>query len=66
MATAIDIRAAMKRCATKATEDYPADIQGRSVAFLARLTGSLEHLGEAELAELPWSVTCTAPYTRPE
>lgn len=58
---AAKLRAVIKRCAKTAQEQHPDDLDMRSRAFASRLTGSLECLGDVELASVVWRMTSSTP-----
>lgn len=61
MTTAAAFRAAIKRCAANATADAPADEERRPANFIARLSASMESLGDHELDALFWGLLDQGP-----
>ena len=63
MTTIATLRDAVKRCSESAFKDHPYHTDARLHSFVARLSGSMEHLGERELDETFWGVleTVSAP-----
>lgn len=56
MMSAAAFRDAIKRCATNATKDAPADEERRLANFVARLSASMESLGDHELDAMLWGL----------
>lgn len=62
MMSAAAFRDAIKRCAANATKDAPADEERRLTNFVARLSASMESLGDHELDAMLWGLLdCPAP-----
>lgn len=56
MITAAALRDAIKRCAANAAKDAPADEERRVMNFVARLSASMESLGDHELDAMLWGL----------
>jgi len=54
--TAAALRAAIVRCAANASKDAPADEDRRLANFVARLSASMESLGDHELDAMLWGL----------
>jgi hypothetical protein len=65
MATAKQLRAGILECAAKATASEPANTEARLHCFIARLSGKMEGLGEAELDQALWALFSTPQPQRP-
>lgn len=63
MATAAALRKAILQDALAATRSYPENVEARLHSFIARLSGSMEGLGERDLDTALWKLfeTPTAP-----
>jgi len=61
MITVASLRTAIARSAAKASEDAPADAEMRVAAFVARLSGSMESLGDHELDAMIWGLLDMPP-----
>lgn len=60
--TAATLRAAIVRCAANASKDAPADEERRLANFVARLSASMESLGDHELDAMLWGLLdCPEP-----
>ena len=55
MTTANQLRTAIKTCAKRVTENEP-NTDLRAKLFVARLSGSMEILGETELDQILWAL----------
>jgi len=64
MTTVASFRAAIKRCAANATTDAPADEERRLANFVARLSASMESLGDHELDAMLWGLLDSPEPTR--
>lgn len=56
MIPASAFRDAIKRCAANASKDAPADEERRLANFVARLSASMESLGDHELDAMLWGL----------
>lgn len=56
MTTAAKLRDTLLRCAREATTAEPNSVEYRLHAFIAKLSGSLEGMGERELDETLWAL----------
>ena len=56
MTTAAQLRAAIFSAAENALTTEPADLDARARSFIARLSGSMQHLQERELDRAVWSI----------
>lgn len=65
MATAAQLRAAILDCAAKAIAAEPTNTEARLHSFIARLSPTMEHLGEPELDAALWALFETAPAVLP-
>jgi len=72
MITVAAIRTAISNCVAQASADAPTDAELRVTAFVARLSGSMESLGDHELDAMIWGLfdmpptrLCTAPLLNP-
>lgn len=73
MITVAALRTAIARCVTQASTDAPTDAELRVTAFVARLSGSMESLGDHELDAMIWGLfdmppqprLCAAPVLNP-
>ena len=73
MITVAAIRTAIANCAAQASTDAPTDAVLRVTAFVARLSGSMESLGDHELDAMIWGLfdmpppaqLCAAPLLNP-
>ena len=61
MITAATLRTAIASCVTQASADAPADADLRVAAFVARLSGSMESLGDHELDAMIWGLLDMPP-----
>ena len=59
------LRDAIKRCVSNANADAPADADLRVMAFVARLSGCMESLGDHELDAMLLGLFDQAPAARP-
>jgi len=64
MITVASLRTAIATCVARASEDAPADAEMRVTAFVARLSGSMESLGDHELDAMIWGLFDMPPQTR--
>ena len=64
MITVAAIRTAIATCVARASEDAPADVDMRVTAFVARLSGSMESLGDHELDAMIWGLFDVPPQPR--
>lgn len=64
MTTVAAFRAAIKRCATNASKDAPTDEERRLANFVARLSASMESLGDHELDAMLWGLLDSPEPTR--
>lgn len=62
--TAAALRAAIVRCAANASKDAPADEDRRLANFVARLSASMESLGDHELDAMLWGLLDSPEPTR--
>lgn len=62
--TAAALRAAIVRCAANASKDAPADEERRLANFVARLSASMESLGDHELDAMLWGLLDSPEPTR--
>jgi hypothetical protein len=73
MITVAAIRTAIANCVAQASADAPTDAELRVTAFVARLSGSMESLGDHELDAMIWGLfdmppqprLCVAPVLNP-
>jgi hypothetical protein len=73
MITVAAIRMAIANCVAQASADAPSDAELRVTAFVARLSGSMESLGDHELDAMIWGLfdmppqprLCVAPVLNP-
>jgi len=56
MITAAAMRDSIKRCIVNASKDAPTDEERRLANFVARLSGSMESLGDHELDAMLWGL----------
>lgn len=63
---AAELRALIKRCAAKAVDYNPVDLDGRARSFAANLTGALEHHGDLDLAKVVWAMTSSSAFESPQ
>lgn len=56
MATVTAIRKAMLQAAQGAMQSYPENVEARLHSFIARLSGSMEGLGESDLDTALWKL----------
>jgi len=56
MTTVASLRSAIARCAKQASADAPANADVRLAAFVARLSGCMESLGDHELDAMLWGL----------
>lgn len=56
MITVAAIRTAIANCVAQASVDAPSDAELRVTAFVARLSGSMESLGDHELDAMIWGL----------
>ena len=61
MITGATFRSAIARCASLASQDAPADADLRVASFVARLSGSMESLGDHELDAMIWGLLDMPP-----
>ena len=61
MITVATLRTAIARCAAQASQDAPADADLRTASFVARLSGSMESLGDHELDAMIWGLLYMPP-----
>jgi len=54
-------RTAIARCVAQATVDAPTDAELRTATFVARLSGSMESLGDHELDAMIWGLLDMPP-----
>lgn len=54
--TVTALRSAIARCAMQASADAPANADVRLAAFVARLSGCMESLGDHELDAMLWGL----------
>ena len=54
--TAAALRDAIKRCVANASKDAPVDEDRRLASFVARLSASMESLGDHELDAMLWGL----------
>lgn len=64
MIPAAAFRDAIKRCVANASKDAPADEERRLANFVARLSASMESLGDHELDAMLWGLLDTPEPTR--
>lgn len=64
MLTVAALRDAITRCAANAAKDAPADEERRAVNFVARLSASMESLGDHELDAMLWGLLDSPEPTR--
>ena len=64
MITVAAIRTAIANCVTQASADAPTDAELRVTSFVARLSGSMESLGDHELDAMIWGLFDMPPPTR--
>jgi hypothetical protein len=64
MITVASLRTAIANCVAQASADAPTDAELRVTAFVARLSGSMESLGDHELDAMIWGLFDMPP-TRP-
>ncbi len=60
MTTVAKLRATILRCATEAAKEEPRSVEYRLHAFIAKLSGSMESMGENELDKVLWSLFANA------
>ena len=73
MITVAAIRTAIANCVAQASKDAPTDADLRVTSFVARLSGSMESLGDHELDAMIWGLfdmppqprLCAAPVLNP-
>jgi len=56
MITVAAIRTAIANCVAQASTDAPTDAELRVTSFVARLSGSMESLGDHELDAMIWGL----------
>lgn len=56
MITVAAIRTTIAKCVAEARADAPTDAELRVTAFVARLSGSMESLGDHELDAMIWGL----------
>lgn len=56
MATAANLRKVILKDAEAATRSHPANVEARLHSFIARLSGSMEGLGERDLDTALWKL----------
>jgi len=56
MTTVASLRSAIAHCAKQASADAPANADVRLAAFVARLSGCMESLGDHELDAMLWGL----------
>ena len=56
MTTAAKLREAMLHCASEATKAEPTNVEYRLHSFIARLSGTMEAMGERDLDETLWGL----------
>ena len=61
MITVATLRTAIARCVAQASADAPTDADMRTAAFVARLSGSMESLGDHELDAMIWGLLDMPP-----
>ena len=61
MITVTTLRTAIARCVTQASQDAPTDADMRTASFVARLSGSMESLGDHELDAMIWGLLDMPP-----
>jgi len=61
MTTATKLRNTLLRCAREATAAEPNSVEYRLHAFIAKLSGSMEGMGELELDAALWQMLQTPP-----
>ena len=61
MITVSTLRTAIARCVAQASTDAPTDAELRVTAFVARLSGSMESLGDHELDAMIWGLLDMPP-----
>ncbi|MGJ9420444.1 hypothetical protein ACHAC9_22210 [Massilia sp. CMS3.1] len=59
--TVIALRKAILNCAHQATAAEPTDTDRRLHSFIAKLSGTMEGLGERELDAVLWNLMSTEP-----
>jgi hypothetical protein len=64
MITVASLRTAIANCVAQASTDAPTDAELRVTAFVARLSGSMESLGDHELDAMIWGLFDMPPPTR--
>jgi hypothetical protein len=64
MITVASLRTAIANCVAQASTDAPTDAELRVAAFVARLSGSMESLGDHELDAMIWGLFDMPPPTR--
>ena len=73
MITVATLRTAIANCVAQASTDAPTDAELRVTSFVARLSGSMESLGDHELDAMIWGLfdippqpqLCVAPVLNP-
>jgi hypothetical protein len=73
MITVAALRTAIADCVARASADAPADADMRAASFVARMSGSMESLGDHELDAMIWGLLdvppparlCTSPVLNP-
>lgn len=61
MITVASLRTAIANCVAQASADAPTDAELRVTAFVARLSGSMESLGDHELDAMIWGLLDMPP-----
>jgi len=61
MITVATLRTAIARCVAQASQDAPTDADMRTASFVARLSGSMESLGDHELDAMIWGLLDMPP-----
>ena len=56
MTTFAKMRSTILQCATEAVKEEPRNVEYRLHAFIAKLSGSMESMGESELDKALWSL----------
>jgi len=61
MITVATLRTAIARCVAQASQDAPTDADMRTASFVARLSGSMESMGDHELDAMIWGLLDMPP-----
>ncbi|SFD83990.1 hypothetical protein [Massilia yuzhufengensis] len=64
MTTVAKMRSTILRCATEAAKEEPRSVEYRLHSFIAKLSGSMESMGESELDKALWNLFA-APQPQP-